>query len=138
MRNDEYIRQFLSKHNFDGNIQVHSRFGTTWDDVVSITLNEKDLPHNIRIPIYDITVDVLSELPNDAFIEWYEYIYQNGYIGYSDWLSQHMYIPKIDKNPEFEIIKKQVDESIDKIFKDINDRYSMSNDDSDDIDDEED
>lgn len=125
MKNDEYIRNFLLKHNFNGVIQVHSKYGTTWDNVVSITLNPIDNPYKFRIPISDIILDVLSDLPNDAFTDWCNYINKNGYIEYSVWLSKNIYIPKIERNLEFENTKKHVDEVIDKIIEDLNNKYNL-------------
>lgn len=126
MGNDEYIRIFLRKHHYDGNIIVQTRYGNTWDHVESIICNEKDIPSKKSISMDDIQYDVLSEFPEDLFYQWLKYCKDNGEISYKKWITES---PNSTYNPSeldtsgIENFKKEIEDSIDNMFGDFEKKY---------------
>lgn len=125
MENDEYIRMFLKKHNFDGNITVNTLYGMTWDDVVSIICNEKDIPSKNEIDIDDIIYDVVSDMPEDAFKQWISHCNNGGKMTYREWCTTDVfnYIPSgIDFKKIYET-EKIVEDKLNEVFDKFNEKY---------------
>lgn len=141
MGNDEYIKIFLKKHNYDGNIIVQSQFGNTWDDVVSIICNEKDIPSKKAIDIEDIQYDILTDLPEDSFYQWLKYCETKEDISYKRWISEipNYYEPLNSDNRSVEEFRKSVEDSINNILESFEEKYTSyeySEDSDDDFDDD--
>lgn len=129
MRNDEYIRLFLRKHHYDGNIIVQTRYGNTWEHVESIICNEKDIPSKKSISMDDIQYDILSEFPEDLFFQWLKYCKDNGDISYKKWITESpdsTYNPSELDTSGIEKFKKKIEDSVDNMFGDFEKKYGTS------------
>ena len=138
MGNDEYIRLFLRKHHYDGNITVQSLPGMGWENVMYIICNEKDIPSKKQISIEDIQFDILSDLPEDVFYEWITYCEEHENIEYQKWFTDvfHLYIAKVD-NSSSEKLREEIESSIEEAFSIFQNKYIIEDDefDSDDFED---
>lgn len=126
MDNKDILKKFVQRHNFSSEIDVYMKNGNTWDDVYSVVFNEKDLPtYRNEIPLTDIQFDVISDLPVDAFNQWVFYMYKtNEYKEFPQWLAENGFNVELETNAEMESFKKDVEESIDKMFNDFTNRNS--------------
>lgn len=130
MRNDEYIVEFLRKHNYNGNVIINTKYGNSWDDVVSIICNEADIPSKKVIDISDIRYDVMSEMPEDAFQQWINYCDKTEDISYFEWCTKRIecYRPKFDDSHIIQMnneIERSIDFVLNKVY---NKKYFMDND----------
>ena len=126
MNNKDILKKFVQRHNFSSEIDVYMKNGNTWDDVYSVVFNEKDLPtYRNEIPLTDIQFDVISDLPVDAFNQWVFYMYKTDkYKEFPQWLAENGFNVELETNAEMESFKKDVEESIDKMFNDLTNRNS--------------
>lgn len=112
----DYIKLFISKHNFDRNIHVLCMNGTMSYDIEYVILNEIDIPSKDKISINDIIYDIENDLPKDCFLEWIEYCKNNKQIDLKDWMRNNgVYIPKNIDTSNIEKFKNDINNSVNKI-----------------------
>ena len=88
--NLDYIKDFISKHNYNEQIKVQCFKSVGIDSIKYVIFDKKDIPSGMRVDIEDIKYDIDTSLPEDVFYRWLEYLDKNkdNKVSYIYWMTK--------------------------------------------------
>lgn len=117
--NLEYLNEFVTKHNFNSNVQLRFNGAVHEDYIQSVVFNKKDIDSEYRVSLDDVKYDIDSDLPADVFLRWIEYLNAGGDASYIAWMTKmdNHYIPMGVDGSEGEKMRIMVENTIDDLKK---------------------
>lgn len=118
--NFDYIKEFVEKHHYDGSALTVRCYGQVChDNIRYVRFCEKDVSSPRYIHIDDIQYDINTQLPEDVFYRYLEYLDNNPEkeVSYIDWMTKmdNKYEPiGIDKS-ESEKLRKELFDKLEEL-----------------------
>lgn len=107
--NLEYLQDFIQKHHYNNEIHVQCYKDLDYDSIKYVIFNKQDIPSETKINMEDIRYDIDTDLPEDVFYRWLEYINdkENDEVSYIYWMTKmdNHYFPMNIDNSESEKMK---------------------------------
>jgi hypothetical protein len=75
--NIEYIKEFIKKHNYSPKITIQVVGEQLDENIVSVKFNKKDVKLDRTFKIDEIRYDIDTDLPDDVFFRYLEYLEKN-------------------------------------------------------------
>lgn len=119
LKNTEYIDRFISKHHYDGHVHLQCHKTIDEDGIKSVIFSEKDVPGMRKISIDDIKYDIDSDLPEDVFYRYLEYLSGHDEVTYIYWMTEmdNRYFPMGIDTSASESIRREIYESLEDMKK---------------------